>query len=421
MKTTAVRLYGKNDLRLESFELPPIQDDEILARVISDSLCHSSYKAAIQGAEHKRVPNDVADHPIIIGHEFCGQIVEVGAKWQKDFTAGDKFAIQPALNYKGTLDAPGYSYQYIGGDATYVIIPNEVMACGCLLKYSGNAYFYGSLAEPVSCVIGGFHANYHMSGVGYEHKMDIVPGGYSAILAGAGPMGLGAIDYAVNGPIKPGVLVVTDIDSGRLARAAQIISPEYAKTKGVNLYYVNTNEHEDALAYLMGLTGGHGYDDVFVYAPVTPVVEMGDAMLARDGCLNFFAGPTDTSFSAKMNFYDVHYDGTHVTTISGSKTSDLIEALELMSNGTINPATMISHIGGLNAAAETTLNLHHFRAGKMLIYTGKDIPLTAIADFDQSQDPFFKALGGIVARNNGLWCVEAEQYLLEHAKDIVVE
>ena len=51
MKTTAVRLYGKNDLRLETFDLPEIKDDEILAKIVSDSLCMSSYKAAIQGPD----------------------------------------------------------------------------------------------------------------------------------------------------------------------------------------------------------------------------------------------------------------------------------------------------------------------------------------------------------------------------------
>ena len=56
MKTKAVRLYGKNDLRLEEFDLPEIKDDEILVRVISDSICMSSYKAAIQGEDHKLVP-----------------------------------------------------------------------------------------------------------------------------------------------------------------------------------------------------------------------------------------------------------------------------------------------------------------------------------------------------------------------------
>ena len=46
MKTKAVRLYGVNDLRLEEFELPQIKEDEILAKVVRDSFCMSSYKAA---------------------------------------------------------------------------------------------------------------------------------------------------------------------------------------------------------------------------------------------------------------------------------------------------------------------------------------------------------------------------------------
>ena len=81
MKTKAVRLYGQGDLRLEEFELPALKADEILAKVVSDSICMSSYKAVNQGAAHKRVPNDVAEHPTIIGHEFAGEIVEVGEKW----------------------------------------------------------------------------------------------------------------------------------------------------------------------------------------------------------------------------------------------------------------------------------------------------------------------------------------------------
>src|SRR5665647_132013 len=76
--TKAVRLYGTSDLRLEEFELPAIKEDEILAKVVSDSICMSSYKAAKQGPDHKRVPNNVAENPIIIGHEFAGEIMEVG-------------------------------------------------------------------------------------------------------------------------------------------------------------------------------------------------------------------------------------------------------------------------------------------------------------------------------------------------------
>ena len=412
MKTKAVRLYGKNDLRLEEFELPAIREDEILAKVISDSICMSSHKAANQGTDHKRVPNDIAENPVIIGHEFCSELVEVGAKWQDKYKAGNKFVIQPALNYKGSLDAPGYSYQYIGGNATYVIIPNEVMMLDCLLDYSGDAYFYGSLAEPMSCIVGGFHANYHTTNGSYVHDMGIVEGGNMALLAGAGPMGLGAISYAINCDRKPALIVVTDVDDARLKRAAQIMPPEKAAKNNVKLVYANTTD----AYHLLSLTEGAGYNDVFVYAPVKPVVELGDKILARDGCLNFFAGPTNQDFAAEFNFYNVHYASTHVVGTSGGNTDDMRESLAMMEKGLINPAAMITHIGGLNAVVDTTINLHQIPGGKKLVYTHIDMPLTAITDFEQlgASEPLFAELAKIVKANNGLWCVKAEQYLLDY-------
>ena len=105
MLTTALRLYGKNDLRLESFALPEIQNDEILIKIISDSICMSTYKAAMQGAGHKRVPNNVAENPVIVGHEFSAEIVEVGEKWKAQYRTGERISLQPAL--KGTYDAAG--------------------------------------------------------------------------------------------------------------------------------------------------------------------------------------------------------------------------------------------------------------------------------------------------------------------------
>ena len=416
MKTRAVRLYGKNDLRLEEFELPEIKEDEILAHIISDSICMSSYKASIQGPDHKRVPNDVAQNPVIIGHEFCGEIVKVGSKWANQFKAGDKFSIQPAINNEGSLAAPGYSYRYIGGDATYVVIPAVVMEYNCLLKYTGEAFFCGSLAEPQSCIVGGFHAQYHTTQGSYVHKMGIVEGGKCAILAGVGPMGLGAIDYALHGDRRPGLLVVTDINQERLDRAASIFTPEAAAKDGIKLVYLNTGEG-DPVEKLMQLTDGTGYDDVFVFAPVRPVVEQGDRILGKDGCLNFFAGPTNTEFKAEFNFYNVHYASTHIVGTSGGNTADMIESLELMSQGRLNPAVMVTHIGGLNAVIDTTLNLPKIPGGKKLIYNNINLELTAITDFEEKgkTDPLFAGLAEIMKRSNNLWCAEAEKYLLEHA------
>ena len=87
MKTKAVRIHGKMDLRLEEIELPQVGPDDVQVKIISDSICMSTYKAAVEGEEHKRVPNDVAEHPTIVGHEFCGVITEVGENWKNKYQA----------------------------------------------------------------------------------------------------------------------------------------------------------------------------------------------------------------------------------------------------------------------------------------------------------------------------------------------
>jgi hypothetical protein len=121
-----------------------------------------------------------------------------------------------------------------------------------------------------------------------------------------------------------------------------------------------------------------------------------------------------------MNFYDVHYSSHHILGTTGGNTDDMREAIALMTAGRINPAAMITHIGGLNSAAETTLNLPNIPGGKKLIYTHLSFPLTAIADFADAgkRDQLFAELDQIVKRNNMLWCADAEAYLLQNAKPL---
>ena len=420
MITKAVRLYGKNDLRLEEFELPAIRDNEILAKVVCDSLCMSSYKAAHEADIHKRVPRDVDRNPVIIGHEFAGEILEVGDKWKERFKAGDKFSIQPSLNDPngpvGVLSAPGYSFRNIGGDATYIVIPDEVMKNNCLLHYTGDGFYPASLSEPLSCVIGAMHANYHTEPGSYIHNMEIKDGGNMAILAGVGPMGLAAINYAIHRTDrKPKLMVVTDIEQSRIDRAKQLYSPEEAAANGIELRYINTGNMANPVEELKAITGGTGYDDVFVFAPVAPVIEQADALLGIDGCLNFFAGPAKTDFKAPFNFYNVHYARTHVVGTSGGNNNDMVEALALMSKG-LDPAGLVTHIGGINAAIETTMNLPLIPGGKKLIYTHITMPLTAISDFEAKgvTNPVYAELHNLCAAHNGLWNVAAETYLLSH-------
>jgi len=417
MKTKAVKLYGVNDMRLEEFELPKINADELLVKIVSDSACMSSYKAATQGIAHKRVPNDIAENPIIIGHELCGEIIEVGTNVDSKYRPGQKFTLQPAM--KGTYDAAGYSFQYLGGNSQYGIVPKCYLDQGCVLLYKGEGYFAGSLAEPLSCVIGAVHANYHTRQGEYMHDMGIVQGGKMAVLAGCGPMGLALIDYIISCDRKPGLLVITDIDQSRLDFAASALTVKKAAQNGINLVYLNTSA-PDAAAKMMEISGGTGYNDIFVFAPVASLIEQADGLLAYDGCLNFFAGPSDTAFSAKFNFYNVHYNATHIVGTSGGNTDDMVEALDMSAAGKLNPALLLTHIGGMDAAIDTVMQLPNLPGAKKMLYNDISMPLTAIADFEKlgKTDPLFAALAEICDRHGGFWSVEAESYLLKHAPRI---
>ena len=190
------------------------------------------------------------------------------------------------------------------------------------MPYNGDSFFEASLGEPMSCCIGGFHGNYHTNKRNHDLAGGTKEGGNILIAGGCGPMGLGMITYGIQFENRPKRIVVTDIDDAKLKRAAEVISPEKAAENGVELLYVNTAKMKDPVAGLMGITDGHGYDDIFVMLPVKSVVEMCDKILAFDGCMNFFAGPTDSQFSSEINMYNVHYTSSHILGTTGGNNDD---------------------------------------------------------------------------------------------------
>lgn len=418
MKTTAVRLYGANDLRVEEFELPEIKDSEVLMRIVSDSLCTSTYKAVKQGTAHKRVPEDVAQNPIIIGHEMCGVIEKVGAELAGRWKVGDRAVIQPALKLESGFD-PGYSYPYIGGNSVYVVVPEIVLERGCLIPYKGENFFGGSLVEGLGCIIRGYKGLYHTDYTDYTRTDGAVRGGRVAILGGAGPMGLGTVEMAI-GYAGVSQVVVTDLNQERLDYARAKCSEENAARRGVSLTYLNTAEVEDPVRTLIELSEG-GFDDVFVMVPVPALFTQAEAICRFDGCVNFFAGPAVHELQGSLNLYRVHYDGIHVVGTAGSIPQDTVDTISLIESGAINPGVLVSHILGLKAVPEAIFAMEKPNGAKKVCYNNIDIPLVALADFEKlgETDPLFYELDRIVKKNGGLWCTEAEQYLLANGPKLV--
>lgn len=415
METKALRLYGANDIRLETFALPEITDDEILIRVVTDALCASTYKAVLQGPAHKRVPEDVAENPVILGHEMCGQIMQVGAAVDPKWQVGQKVVIQPALKLPSGYD-PGYSYPYIGGNTLYAIVPKLVLDRGCLLPYDGDAYFSGSMAESLGCVIRGFKGMYHTDYTTYIRTDGAKKGGRLAILGGAGPMGIGAVELAVN-YAGAAQVVVTDLNQQRLDYAARMCSPELALEKGTELRYINTSGMEDPVKALLEISQG-GFDDVFVMVPVPALFTMAERIAREDGCINFFAGPPVHDMQGSLNLYRIHYEGIHVVGTAGSIPEDMTDILHLTEDNIIRPGAIVSHILGLGAVKDALFAMKTPSGAKKVCYNELDIPMIAVADLGKMEDPMYQQLDAIVKKNGGMWCAEAESYLLAHAPRI---
>lgn len=417
METTAVRLYGANDIRLERFTLPEITNEEVLIKVVSDAVCASTYKAVKQGTAHKRVPPDIATRPIIIGHEICGEVLAVGEEWKDTWTVGQKIVIQPALKLESGYD-PGYSYPYIGGNTQYAVVPKVVLERGCMLPYDGESYFEGSLAESLACCIRGYKGLYHTDYTNYERTDGAKLGGKIAVLGGAGPMGIGMVELAI-GYSDTKQVVVTDLSEERLNFAREKSSVENAKARGVDLHYINTSDLEDTVKYLLDLSDG-GFDDVFVMVPVPALYTMAEKICREDGCINFFAGPPIHDMPGSLNLYRVHYDGIHVVGTAGSIPQDMVDILSLVEDKKIRAGALVSHILGLSAVKETLFAMEKPNGAKKVCYNELDIPLIALADLEElgKDNELYRELAKLVAKHGGIWNAEAETYLLENAPKI---
>ena len=81
------------------------------------------------------------------------------------------------------------------------------------------------------------------------------------------------------------------------------------------------------------------------------------------------------------------------------------------------PGAIVSHILGLNAVEETLYAMEKPNGAKKVCYNELDLPLSAIDDLEElgKDNELYRELAVIVKRNGGMWCAEAEKYLLAHA------
>jgi len=230
----AVRLYRPGDIRYEEVEIPQIKANEVLINVKATGICGSDIpRAMVTGA---RVS------PIILGHEFAGQVEEVG-KEVKDIKKSDRVTAYPLIPcYQCEFCKIGMynlcnNYSFIGSRengsfAEYIKLPAENV-----LKLSNNIdYETGATTEPAAVALHGFR------------KAHLNPGDKIAII-GAGSVGLYVLQWAKILGAKQ--VLITDLFDEKL---------KIAEGLGADVL-INVNKR-DIVKEVLDKTEGEGVDIV---------------------------------------------------------------------------------------------------------------------------------------------------------------
>ena len=169
--------YGKNDLRIEDRPIPLIEENDVLIKVAFCGIC---------GSDIHILKGEVPwPSPLILGHEYSGEIVDVGKK-VKELKQGDKVTVAPGIVcHKCFFCRRGQEHLCInrrltdGGFAEFVSVPSELV----YILPSDISYEVGTLAEPLGCCL-------------HAIELASISPGDKVLITGAGPIGLMLIKCA---------------------------------------------------------------------------------------------------------------------------------------------------------------------------------------------------------------------------------
>ncbi|HOC02339.1 MAG TPA: alcohol dehydrogenase catalytic domain-containing protein, partial [bacterium] len=185
----AALLVNIEDLKIVDREIPQIGKNEILLRVKACAICGTDIKVFHHGHKHIVFPR-------VTGHELSGVIEKIGEDIKK-YKVGDRVTVAPAIpcgecyycrrGWQSMCDnLKTIGYQFDGGFAEYMVIPEVAIRNGCVnIIPDGLSFDEAALAEPLACVING-------------QQLSRVEMGDTVLIVGAGPIGCLHAELAKN-------------------------------------------------------------------------------------------------------------------------------------------------------------------------------------------------------------------------------
>jgi len=349
MKAVVVRAPMEFDV--EDVPVPECPEGGFLLKVVACGLCGSDLRTLRSG--HRKVT-----FPWIIGHEICGDVVEVGSDYRGQWQVGEQLAVGPNA-YCGVCDfcLEGryelcenhleIAQAWPGGLAEYIAIPEECVRLGTIHRPpEGLDPGLAGISEPVSSCIN-------------AQERGQVGLGDTVVIIGSGPVGCTHISLArARGADK---IFIADIVDDRL-KFAEPFGPDatinVAKT--------------DLVAEVRRLTKGKGADVVITATPAPIASVQAVEMAKKAGRILIFGGLPKDNSKPGVDMNIVHYNALHIIGISTFAPRHQRAALRFLASGRIPGDKLVTHRFPLSEFKKGATMALEGKVLKAVFYPGDD-------------------------------------------------
>ena len=311
--------YGSGHMELQDLPEPQIAPDEVLIQVKACGICGSDLK--IQEDQHPYIP------PVVVGHEFSGEIVEVGSS-VGTWAPGDRVVSEQHTRACGrcrqcltgnafacaSKRAPGY---FVDGAFTeFIKVPAWL-----LHRIPENInYVEAAFSEPSAVAV---HGMLERTGIKPE---DMV------LVLGCGPIGLVAAQMAQAAGAAE--VIITGIDRDEKARLP--------KARELGIDHVVNVDRSDLKALVDDLTQGEGVDVVVELSGATRAIDQAFQLARRLGRVGIIGQPSKDEVT--IPYRQALFRALTVVFSYSSKFTSWERALSLFERGAVRPSEYITHV-----------------------------------------------------------------------------
>lgn len=315
-------LRGVNQFQMEEIEKPCLQSGEVLVRVMAAGVCGSDIPRVYQTGAHV--------HPIVIGHEFSGQVVEIGAGADASWM-NKRVGVFPLIPCRkcGPCQNKQFemcrNYNYLGsrrdgGFAEYVAVPQE-----CLIELPQEVtYEAAAMLEPMAVAV---HA---IRGIGVNKDEYVT-------VCGLGTIGLFLVMFLKGMGVK-NILVIGNKN----------FQKECVLALGIEGEFYCDMRQQDVKMWIAEQTGGKGADVFFECVGKNETFIQAVDLTAPAGRVMLVGNPHSDMSLHKQVYWKILRNqltvkGTWNSSFTMEEEDDWHYVIDALSRGEIEPEKMISH------------------------------------------------------------------------------